>query len=413
MIYFYNDDYTKNWTIYVPYDASDEAALAEAEKFAGPLTEAMKKVIREARRQAYTSRFSGGRDSGYEGGSSDGVTLSILPKFLREDDLTDWLFTYQIDGPEAYLHAVERLKISRSDTWLMAAISKADASSADLPFVIEAAKRVPPSSPAFATVSFHLARLYLAQGKRAEAIKILDDFIGHPTDQPISTFNQFLALRTKLAGSLDEFLHYALRKPFAFNTDGETGSIDELIARDKSYYDPSYNKDGREAFDREVEDRYRNELLWKDRLMLDSDSVVIINDFFPQSVLLEARSSSSLPTYVREQISLVTWTRAVLLNDMAMAAKLAPDLARSHPELRPYLQRSSMRRPWRNRGVLHTICFSKTRWFRHTSKKVFRAAIMNSASSMRMTGGAALMRWNMTTLKAKKFPSNFRHGRLF
>ncbi len=70
---------------------------------------------------------------------------------------------------------------------------------------------------------------------------------------PISSRNQFLELRLKLAQTLDEFLTFAQRKPFAFDFDGAGKTIDEIIEERKQWYDPKYDQEPKEDYDREVE----------------------------------------------------------------------------------------------------------------------------------------------------------------
>ncbi|MDQ3181136.1 MAG: hypothetical protein M3Q33_11515, partial [Acidobacteriota bacterium] len=114
-VYFYTDDYSKNWTISVAPDATDDEAIAEAEKAVGaPLTDKMKEVVRNARQTAYASRFSSSSASEYKGGyyGAEEMSLSILPDFLRRDDLTDWLFTFQIENTESYLYALSKFRQS-------------------------------------------------------------------------------------------------------------------------------------------------------------------------------------------------------------------------------------------------------------------------------------------------------------
>src|SRR6185369_7396875 len=131
------------------------------------------------------------------------------------------------------------------------------------------------------TIAYYRARLLLDLGRNAEAKKLLDDTLNGPDELTISSRNQFLGLRLKLADTLDDFLKYSLRKPFAFDFDGETGTIREFIDKEKSYYDPkTYPDKTREEFDREVEDRFKNELEWQDRLMFDDDTIALLNDHF-------------------------------------------------------------------------------------------------------------------------------------
>lgn len=98
-------------------------------------------------------------------------------------------------------------------------------------------------------------------GKNAEGLKIVDEMLARGDGLSITSQNSFAALKLRLAESLDNFLAYSLRRPFAYDFDGSVGSIDDLIALQKTYYDPEYNKDGREAFEREVEERFKTEKL--------------------------------------------------------------------------------------------------------------------------------------------------------
>ncbi len=155
---------------------------------------------------------------------------------------------------------------------------------------------------------------------------------------PISARNSFMGLRLRLAETLDDFLTYSLRKPYAFDFDGDVGTIEEFIAEQKKYYDPEYNKDGREAYDREVEDRYKEELMWQGRMMFDDDTIDVLNQHFPTAMLIEVERSAALPDYLRERFAIAIWTRAYLVDDMATLLKISPDLAKYRPEMAPQLE---------------------------------------------------------------------------
>lgn len=310
----------------------------------------LKTDIEEAKKQReyYLSpNYRLGRQiqDGYEGGyyGEEKTSLSLLPAFLRNDDLTDWLFTYQIQNAEAYLYSLSKYRQTGADIWLMTAISKADKSSTDLNYLLESAKKVPTTSPAYPTVAYHLARVLLGQGKTAEAKKYLDEIIKTPLDIPISSWNQFLSLRMNLSETLDEFLKYSQRKPFAFDWDGESATIDEIIAEQKSWYNPeTYTDQTREEYEREVEDRYKDMKVWQDRLMFDYQTVQTMNIHFPLSVLVEAEKSPALPEYLREKFALAIWTRAAILGDFATAEKIAPELVKFHPEFEDSLKQVSL-----------------------------------------------------------------------
>ena len=232
MIYLWNNDYSKSWTFYVPDSATDEMALEAAEKAVGaPLTDEMKQRVRESRRAGYVSRFSDGRQSSYEGGyyGEEKLTPSLLPAFLKKDELTEWLFIYQMKGAEAYLYALDRYKNTGSELWLMTALSKAELSSTQLPRLLEGADNSNRMSAAYTTIAYHTARILLAQGKNADARKLIDEMLARSGELPISAHNSFLGLRLTLAQDLDEYLRSSLKRAFAFDFDGSIGTIEDFI----------------------------------------------------------------------------------------------------------------------------------------------------------------------------------------
>ncbi len=334
-IHFYAEDYSKNWTIYVSPGASDDEAIAEAARVADvPLTDKMKDLVRSAKKYAYANLYSEGKQDEYQGGynGDEKTSLSMLPDFLRRDDLTDWLFAYQVRDAEAYDYAVAGFKRTGADLWLMTALSKADKNSPELKSLLAAAAGANRAAPTFPTIAFHEARIFIEQNKQAEARKLLDEILDSSIDLPVSSRNQFLALRLKLARTMEDFLRDALPLPFAFDSDGVSLTIDGLIKQEQSYYDPEYSKESKEDYDREVEERYKNEKLIAGQPMLDDESAAIINEHFPLAVLLEARQSPALPRYLKERFALAIWTRALLLGDFAAASKILPDVIRLKPD---------------------------------------------------------------------------------
>ena len=337
-IYLYSSDYKQNWRIYVRPDATDDEAIAEAEKVVGAqLTDEMKKIVRESRRQAYANRYANDRRSDYPGRyyGDEKTSLSLLPDFIRQDDLTDWLFTYQIEGPESYLHALQKFQSTGSDLWLMTAMSKADKNSTQLNRLFDAASRINPSALAYPTIAYHAARILLEQNRNAEAKKLIDGLLSNSADLPTSTINAFMKMRLRLADTMDDFLRYSLMKPFAFDYDGTSGTIDEFIAEQKSYFDPENNEhQTREQYDSDVEEQFKYEKQWQDRLMLDPDTIEQMNQYLPLSMMVQIEQSPALPDYMREKFVMAIWTRAVLLGDTATADKVAPELVQYNPNFR-------------------------------------------------------------------------------
>jgi|GEM_PF-610216 len=317
---------------------ANEAALAAGKKsvLVRELSDADKQKIRaaikEARADGVKNKFSS-RPS-YEGGyyGNERTTLEILPPFLRQDELTDWLFTFQIENSDAYLYSLSKFRQNPSDLWLMTAISKADKNSPEVARLLDAASRTGRSSPAYPTIAYNVARLYLEQGKTVEARKLLDEILNSPLDLPISSRNKFLGLRLKLAETLEDFIKFSLRKPFAFDFDGTTGTIDEFIAEQKSWYDRANEDKTQEEYNRDIDERWTHERLWQDREMFDSATIDAINNHFPLSVLMQLESSPALPDYLRDKFALPIFARALLLADVVTLRKVAPQIVKDHPE---------------------------------------------------------------------------------
>jgi hypothetical protein len=332
-IYLTSEDLKQHWTLYVDRNATDEEALAEADKLVGgPLTEEMKKRVREYRRSGYAEQFTTNQQSGYqrEYYGDEKLTPSLMPDFLKQDHLTDWLFTFQTPGTEAYLYSLKQFREGGSNLWLMTALTQADKSSTELPRLLQAAMNASRSSPAYPTIAYHHARILLMQGKSVEARKLLDEMIASGDVLPISARNSFIGLRLNLAETLEDYLKYSLKQPYAFDFDGHAGSVDEIVAEQKAYFDPEHNKEGRGAYDAEIEVRYQAERLWQGRSMFDLATVDVFNQHFSTASLLEVMRSAALPDYMRERFAVAIWTRAFLL-------KITPELSKYRPEFEPFL----------------------------------------------------------------------------
>lgn len=345
-IYIYSDDFKENWTFYVKPEATDEEAIAKAESYTGrPLTDKMKEQVRVARKEAFKGRYDGSNGAEYQGGywGTEKISLSVLPDHLRLDDLTNWLFTFQTEGSEAYLYALSQYRQTNSDLWLLTAFSKAEKSSTELARLFEAADKVDRSAPSYPTIAYHKARILIEQNKPAEARKMLDDILNSGIDLPVSTRNKFLAQRAGLSESLEDFLKFAQFKPFAFDWDGTSGKIEDFIKLQKSWYTPeSYPNQTREDYEKEVEENFKNEKIWEDRAMFDSATINVMNQHFPLPLLIEAEKSPALPEYLRERFALAVWTRAVLLDDLATAQKISAQVIKYHPELQDLMDKVNL-----------------------------------------------------------------------
>ena len=332
----YAEDYTSNWKFEVPVEATDDEVLEAARTAIGEaFDDKLKKQVIDAKQAAYSNRFPSTGGSNYEGGyyGDRGRSLDVLPDFLRADELTDWVFNYQIPGDEAYLYSLERFKSTSAEHWLMAAITKAGKSSRDAGILLDAAARVPQSSPAYPTVAYNRARLETELGRNSDAVKTLDAALAASATFPVSTVNQFMELRQRFATDADNYFRFAARRAYGFDFSGSLGTVEEIIEEQKKYYDPEYNKDGREAYEREIEERYREERQWQDRVMFDSRTTMAMNYYFPTAGLLSASRSPALPDYLRARFAVAVWTRAALLDDQRTMAEVSGMVAQYRPEL--------------------------------------------------------------------------------
>ena len=230
------------------------------------------------------------------------LKLRDIPASERQDPLTDWILTYQaVDGGP---HAIEKWRETNQLHWLAASISKAGGRSSEAAELISAGDKVPPSSPAFATVRFHQVRLLIEGGKTAEAKRKFDE-LGALGSFPVSTQNSFLAQRAVFAASLDDYLKYAQRKPAIFSWSEGDREEPADIGEDS----------GLKA--------------WKDRTMFDADAAAFFNEKVPLSVMKLAAVNEDLPPHLRKILISAVWMRAFVLKNAAVEKEFAPLMARS------------------------------------------------------------------------------------
>lgn len=238
------------------------------------------------------------------------LKLRDLPPSVRQDDLTDWLYTYQaVDG---FAHAYEKWKATESAHWLVAALSHAENAAAQKSELLTEAAKIQKNSAAYATARYHQIRLLLADGKRAEAKKLLDEILANDfQNYPVSTQNKFFAERLVLAENLSEFLKYAQRKPATFVWSDDANEEGDDLASD-------------------------NELkIWTKREMFDEDAAAFLNERMPLAVLREAALSNQLPEHLKKFVVSAVWTRAFLLGDEAIEREFTPLVLRYSKEFAP------------------------------------------------------------------------------
>ena len=228
----------------------------------------------------------------------------------KDQDLSDWIVTFQDSTETAREHALAKWQASRSLPWLIAALTAIDGKHAKANDLTTEALKVKNSSTAFASARFHAIRLLMNMSRTAEARSLLDQTLtterAHFDE---SALNLLIGQRMLLAVSLSEFLKDATRIPatLSYDDDGR-----EIPAEDSWIGDTNTSKRGKPFF--------------------DVDAAHALNQQLPLSVLKEAAKSNALPAGPRRDLAQATWLRAALLGDTKTADELAPILAKLVPE---------------------------------------------------------------------------------
>jgi hypothetical protein len=195
---------------------------------------------------------------------------------------------------------------TQAKPWLVAALMKADAKAPGAAELLAAAAKTQSSDPAFETLLFHRIRILTELHHSDEARALVDLALKTKRPAASSDRNGFLGERMQLAQSFDEFLEYAPRA---------------VIDPESSGY---YAAGGECASFQNPKDRPKNCIENPHSQEFDHDAVAVLNERSPLTRLVEAAQSVKLPQNLRDEVAMAAWTRSVVLEDAASAAKLAP-----------------------------------------------------------------------------------------
>lgn len=262
--------------------------------------------------------------------------------------ILDWTLTFQSLATAAPTHALDQWRNTHALPWLVAALVLAPNGTTGLNDLIDAAAAVPPTSPAWQTITYHRARLLLAARHVDEARPILADLSAKLQSTPAeqrepSSVNAVRGLEMLAAPTPAEFLSLAPRTMLL-------GASEEFSSSRECIYvmkDPA---------------RHYNCVTEVGSNQLDEDAARILNQQAPLAMWLAAAASPALSSQLRNAIAAEGWTRALLLGDKATAASLlslAPQPLREqastrsplapwmtlarNPGLRPYLNAGTQR----------------------------------------------------------------------
>ena len=248
----------------------------------------------------YTPLTPAQKQPGFEKAYADVADLrSVSP-------LIDWVITIQSPSDAARKHALAEWRRTPTVPWLVAALAKASASGPEASALIEAAGRIPSTSPAYPTLSYHRIRLLLESGHASQARAEVG--AASPVIQTLgseSALNLVTGLRMRTATTLDEALVDAPRK-ILDRVSTEQASIRECLDVMK---DPKRKYDCKDP---------------KSPVEFSDDAAALFNNQMPLSTLAQAARSDALPAPLRQSVAIMTWTRAVLLKNDSVAAQMFP-----------------------------------------------------------------------------------------
>ncbi len=256
------------------------------------------------------------RFTGEDEDSEKERTFAGLPKVGREDDLTDWVLTFQIQDGDALNYSLQKWEKTGATPWLVAALTKINADHPKAAALIGAAANLKSQSPATTSITYHLNRLMIESNRKDEARRRLDELLASSASSlPASALNRFLSLRMRVAANLNEFLRYSERNPsgVTYDEDGRELPMDKDEASDDVKVSPRI------------------------RVSWDEDATRVLNEMMPLSVLKEAVLNKTLHSHLRRDLAIAVWVRAALLDDEATALVLVPAVESLAPELKQYL----------------------------------------------------------------------------
>ncbi len=197
----------------------------------------------------------------------------------------------------------------RTLPWLTLAISAAQPGDKGVKEVIAAAEQVKADSPAYPTVQYHLARLAAARHDYVTARRISDAFVAKMSAKaPRSTINMFLHTRLEVATDLNDFLHYAQRKPLVLSA-GEFDELDNPCGPEVQACNLMYL------------DHYAERAF----------------DSMPLEMWIQAALDRELDFRLRGEIALAAWCRAVINRKWAIADQAAKIAVTALPMTEKYM----------------------------------------------------------------------------
>jgi hypothetical protein len=235
--------------------------------------------------------------------------------------------------------AVAAWQSTRGPEWLVAALTLSSAGQQGSAELMAAARNLSPSSPAYASATYHRLRLAASSPTTRPVYDELSQLMPLIVEsQPLSTVNQFADLQSSLSPTLEDYLQNATRRTVNLvnpvSGDIQPPPLQNIALCGVNIHAP--------------ETRH-----------LSDQTALIFNQRMPLRLLKEAALSSALPANVRFAVAHMAWTRALLLDDAETARSLSPDLAQCQPAFADWLNQYSAARTPQGRHVLGLLALMR------------------------------------------------------
>jgi len=211
----------------------------------------------------------------------------------QNNDLANWILAFQRHD---WQFALGRWRASHSQHWLLASLAAIPKDSPDAPALLDQARGVPVTSPAWTSIASYAIALETARAQSTAARRWADQALSRAQS---ADRNAFLAERLRLANSWTEFLRFAPRQPVALTV-----------------YDTDQNLDQQSTLP-----------------MFDSDVTEPMNQEVPLSRWVDAAANRLVPARLQTQIAQAGWVRAVILGRANETRSFASRLVELNPDL--------------------------------------------------------------------------------
>jgi hypothetical protein len=218
------------------------------------------------------------------------------------------------DVAHASADILRHWQATHSTVWLVATLMAAKPADAIVPELIRAVAAVPPTDPAYVTVTYH--RLRLMPSDSATRTQLLAVLPAIRARENTSTLNEFIALDSASAPTLDAWLATTGRIPAS---------------------ESSFVEQGEDLIPAPTTDVCGTKITPGTTRLFDVDAANAFNRDMPLRLLAASAESPVLPENLRYQVAQAALIRAILLDQPAIVHRMTPLLVHCRSAWAPVL----------------------------------------------------------------------------